>query len=131
MGCCGPGPEVGEELADVPDRLREPVHGVEDVGAGHRRRRRRARVASAVEGQREEGEVEPEVAVEVQGPEGAEVETRPAHAEAVQADQPRPVLRAVLEQRRPGDPVHPVAEEPLGPGLLRAAARSRRARTCS
>ena len=99
--------EVGEELADVPDRLGEPVDGVEDVGAGHRRRRRRARVPPAVERQREEGEVEAEVAVEVQGPEGAEVEPGPTHAEAVQADQPRPVLRAVLEQRRPSDPVRP------------------------
>ena len=118
MGCCGAGADVGEELADVPHRLGEPVDGVEDVGAGHRRRRRWPGVASAVEGQREEGEVEAEVAVEVQGSEGAEVESGSAHAEAVQADQPRPILRAVLEQRRPGDAVDPVAEEPLGSRLL-------------
>ncbi len=73
-----------------------------------------------MERQREEGEVEPEVAVQVQRAEGAQVETRPAHAEAVQAHQPRPVARAVFEHRRSGHPVLPVAEEPLGAGLFRA-----------
>ena len=130
-GLVGPLPQEGEELADVPHRLGEAVDGVEDVGAGHRRGQARPGVPPAVERQREEGQVEPELAVEVQGAEGAEVEPGlPMPKPCRQTSHGRSSERC-SSSGGPGDPVLAVVRRSAPPRAPRGAARSRRARTGS
>jgi hypothetical protein len=76
-------------------------------------------LAEAVERQHRKQEVEPEMSVEVLRGEDGEVEQRPAHLEAVDADEPGTRRATVAHDPGVGDTVGGVGEPALATGLLR------------
>ena len=121
VGADGRGPQAPQpahHAAHVPHGLSQAVDAVDEVEGHEAVAAAPARGPGSVEGQHRQQHVDPVGAVELGGPEGAQVDGRGSRAEPVQAHQPGPGQVPGAQHPGVGRPVGAMGHPPLAAGLV-------------